>query len=77
MSGGWREIIELDNLYGSYIALCCLWYRDVPETTEMPKDAEPEQGKPEHAVSEDVSEKKVPEEDKVKFLFWCNLDLLD
>lgn len=43
----------------------------------MPKDAEPEQGKPEHAVSEDVSEKKVPEEDKVKFLFWCNLDLLN
>ncbi|RWR87168.1 aspartate, glycine, lysine and serine-rich-like protein [Cinnamomum micranthum f. kanehirae] len=53
-SPGWKEPENSDTQNG----------RDVPETTEMPKDAEPEQGKPEHAVSEDVSEKKVPEEDK-------------
>eukprot|EP00262_Sarcandra_glabra_P021095 TRINITY_DN8713_c0_g1_i1.p2 TRINITY_DN8713_c0_g1~~TRINITY_DN8713_c0_g1_i1.p2 ORF type:complete len:225 (+),score=81.63 TRINITY_DN8713_c0_g1_i1:943-1617(+) len=37
---------------------------DVPEPTEVPKDAEPKQEKPEQVVSEDVSEKVVPEEDK-------------
>lgn len=58
--------------------LCATFeYRDVSETTEVPKDAETEQGKPEQVVPEDASEKKVPEEDKVKFCFWCNFYLLD
>lgn len=35
----------------------------MPATNDVSKDAEPEQANPEQVVSEDVSEKKMPEEE--------------
>ncbi|KAF8388493.1 hypothetical protein HHK36_027165 [Tetracentron sinense] len=38
--------------------------RDVPETREIPRDVDLEEGKPKQLVSQDIADKKVPEDEE-------------